>query len=121
MDELINRLLEKINKIKEGIDENVLSFILSSAVNELLNYCHIDVEDWDERMDHTTILMAIDLYNDSMAALKPDEVGQTKSLSEGEFSIQKETTLDVIERMQATRSFVRHYARTLNHFRKMAR
>lgn len=121
MNELIERLRVKFLKLKPDISPDLSGFFIESAINEVLNYCHIDVEDWNERMDHTTILMAIDLYNDSMAALKPDEIGQTKSLSEGEFSIQKETTLEVIERMQSTRSFVRNYARTLNHFRKTAR
>lgn len=121
MNELIERLRSKFLKLKPDISPDLSGFFVESAINEVLNYCHIDVEDWNERMDHTTLLMAVDLYNDSLATLNPEEVGGVKSLSEGEFSIQQETVLEVIERMQGTRSFVRHYARTLNHFRKMAR
>jgi len=103
MNELKNRLLVQLKKLK-GIDGNetddVFLFALETAIYDVLNYCHLDIEDWPEAIDNTTILMTIDLINEASFIFKADASaeGEVKSLTEGDFSISRETKADAYKK-----------------------
>ncbi|MGL9971561.1 phage head-tail connector protein [Enterococcus sp. DIV1420a] len=123
MDELKQRLLEKIKKLK-GIDDtnsdDVFLFAIETAVYDVLNYCHFKVDDWPEALDSTTILMTVDLINETSYSLSAAEAeNEVKSLSEGDFSITKETKAEAFQKMMSVPSFSRNYCRNLNNFRKL--
>lgn len=126
MDELQNRLLAELKKIK-GIDgdgtDDVFLFALKTAIYDVLNYCHIEIEDWPKALDSTTILMTIDLINEASFIFKADAEaeGEVKSLTEGDFSISRETKADAYKKIMSAPSFARNYRRNLNSFRRLAR
>lgn len=125
MKDLTKRLIEKMKKLKGVSDtdsDDVFLFALETAIQDVLNYCHIEIEEWPEALDNTTVLMAIDLINESSYTFNADKAeGETKSLSEGDFSISMETKAEAYQKMMQTPSFARNYARNLNSFRKLAR
>ncbi|EAC8001186.1 hypothetical protein QLI93_001602 [Listeria monocytogenes] len=123
MDELKQRLLEKLKKLK-GINDNksddVFLFALETAIYDVLNYCHFAVEEWPEALDNTTILMTVDLINETSYSFNATEAeAEVKSLSEGDFSITKETAAEAYQKMMSIPSFSRHYKRNLNSYRKL--
>lgn len=127
MNELKNRLLVQLKKLK-GIDGNetddVLLFALETAIYDVLNYCHIEIDDWPEAIDNTTVLMTIDLINEASFIFKADAEsveGEVKSLTEGDFSISRETKADAYKKIMSAPSFSRNYRRNLNRFRRLAR
>lgn len=125
MDVLKARLLEKLNKLKGVTDtksDDVFSFAIETAIFDVLNYCHFGIEDWPLELDNTTILMAIDNINETSFSLSADSVGgEVKSLTEGDFSISKETKAEAYQKIMQAPSFARNYSRTLNSFRRLAR
>ena len=125
MDELVNRLLEKLKKLK-GIDadssDDVFKFALETAVYDVLNYCHIELCDWVSAMDHVVLLMSVDLINETSFTFNADSSeGEVKNLSEGDFSIGKETKAEAYHKMMSAPSFSRNYKRNLNAFRRLSR
>lgn len=125
MDELQARLLEKLKKLKGIADtksDDVFSFAIETAIFDVLNYCHFGIEDWPIELDNTTILMAVDNINETSFSLSADGAeGEVKSLTEGDFSISKETKAEAYQKIMQAPSFARNYSRTLNSFRRLAR
>ncbi|WP_071131361.1 hypothetical protein [Enterococcus timonensis] len=124
MKELADRLLEKLKKLK-GIAESTSSdevfiFAVETAILDILNYCHLGVDEWPDTLDNTAILMSIDLINETAMTLNPDDVAGVKSLTEGDFSITTETKAEVMQKLLSAPSFARKYTRNLNAFRKLA-
>lgn len=125
MDELKERLVEKLKKIK-GLDsdeaDEVLLFAIETAIYDVLNYCHLEIEEWLEDLDNTTILMAIDILNEANYSLNAENVEEdVKELSEGDFKISRETKSDLYKKMASVPSFSKNYRRILNRFRRLAR
>ena len=125
MDELKERLVEKLKKIK-GLDsdeaDEVLLFAIETAIYDVLNYCHLEIEEWLEDLDNTTILMAIDILNEANYSLNAENVeGDVKELNEGDFKISRETKSDLYKKMASVPSFSKNYRRILNRFRRLAR
>ena len=125
MDELVNRLLVKLKQLK-GIDadssDDVFKFALETAVYDVLNYCHIELCDWVPAMDHVVLLMSVDLINETSFTFNADSSeSEVKSLSEGDFSIGKETKAEAYQKMMGAPSFSRNYKRNLNAFRRLSR
>lgn len=120
MGELTATLLEKLKKVK-GISDNesddVFSFAIETAVNDILDYCHI--RELPERLYNTAVLMAIDIINEASIAASVE--GEAKDIKEGDMSITRETKLDVLKAMSELPSFTRNYKRTLNSYRQLAR
>lgn len=121
MEELKERILKKLKKLK-GIDDDgsndVFLFAIETAIQDILNYCHFEIEDWPVALDNTTVLMSIDLINETDFFLKAAEA-EMKSLSEGGFSITKETRAEAYQKMMQLPSFSRSYFRILNQFRRL--
>lgn len=126
MDELLQKLLVKFKKLKGIIDDDkslddAFLFGVETAVNEILLYCHIDM--LPTELYNVAILMAIDAFNEIQFNLGGDHgvESEVKSLTEGDFTISKTTSLEVIQGLSALRtsSFIRNYTRTLNRFRKL--
>lgn len=123
MEDLKTRLLEKLKKLKGIADEksdDVFLFALEAAIYDVLDYCNITVDRWPDALDNKTVLMAIDIINETNFTFNATESeGEVKSLSEGEFSISKETKAEAYQKMMSVPSFSRNYARTLNKYRCM--
>lgn len=123
MKELQKRILDRLKKLK-GIDDeksdDVFLFAVETAIQEILSYCHLDVDDWPVALDNTAVLMAVDLINETSFSLNAAESeGEVKSLSEGDFSIAKETRAEAYQKMIQTPSFARNYSKVLNRFRRL--
>lgn len=119
MNELLQALLEKLKKLKGVSDtqsDDVFLFALETAVDTILNYCHI--EELPQRLENTAILMALDAINEVQATNGQVNDQDVKSLTEGDFSITRVTNLEVAQALQS-QSFIRNYSRTLNSFRKL--
>lgn len=126
MEDLQNRLLEKLKKLKGITDEkadDVLLFALETGIYDVLHYCNLEIDEFPEALDNTTILIAIDLLREGGFLLSEEEQaeGNVKSLKEGDFSIARVTNAEVMDMMNHAPSFSRKYKRNLNHFRKLAR
>ena len=88
----------------------------------MLNYCHFSIEEWPKEIDNTVILMVIDLLNETSLTLNASETeGEVKSLTEGDFSISKETKAEAYQKIMSAPSFSKNYKRTLNNFRRLKR
>lgn len=121
MKELQKRILDRLKKLK-GIDDeksdDVFLFAVETAIQEILSYCHFDVDDWPVALDNTAVLMSVDLINETSFSLNAAEAeGEVKSLAEGDFSIAKETKAEAYQKMMQAPSFARHYFAILNRFR----
>lgn len=126
MEDLTKRLLEKLKQVL-GIDSDekdlVLEFAVETAVMDVLNYCNLDIEEFPPMLDNTTVLIAQDLLREGGYLLSDEERqdGTIKSLSEGDFSIIRETEMEIMQKMISAPSFSRNYFRNLNRFRRLAR
>lgn len=123
MKELQKRIFERLKTLK-GIDgeksDDVFLFAVDTAIQEILSYCHFKIDDWPGSLDNTAVLMAIDLINETSFSLNAAEAeGEVKSLSEGDFSISKETKAEAYQKMMQTPSFARNYSSVLNRFRHL--
>lgn len=123
MKELQKRILDRLKKLK-GIDDeksdDVFLFAVETAIQEILSYCHLDVDDWPVALDNTAVLMAVDLINETSFSLNAAKSeGEVKSLSEGDFSIAKETRFEAYQKMMQAPSFARNYSKVLNRFRRL--
>lgn len=123
MKELQKRILDRLKKLK-GIDDeksdDVFLFAVETAIQEILSYCHLDVGDWPVALDNTAVLMSVDLINETSFSLNAAEAeGEVKSLSEGDFSIAKETKVEAYQKMMQAPSFARNYSKVLNRFRRL--
>ena len=125
MDEIKKRLLEKLKKLKDLNDDTthdeVFLFAIETAIYHVLNYCHIEIEDWLPDLDNTTVLMADDILNEANFLNSDGAEGDVKELTEGDFKISKETQSEVYRRIASSPSFARSYRWVLNRFRKLAR
>ncbi len=123
MKELQKRIFERLKTLK-GIDDeksdDVFLFAVETAIQEILTYCHFEVDDWPDGLDNTAVLMAVDLINETSFSINAAEAeGEVKSLSEGDFSIAKETRADAYQKMMQAPSFARNYSKVLNRFRRL--
>ncbi|RXA60325.1 hypothetical protein EQ871_14700 [Enterococcus casseliflavus] len=123
MKELQKRILDRLKKLK-GIDDeksdDVFLFAVDTAIQEILSYCHCEVDDWPIALDNTAVLMSIDLINETSFSFNAAEAeGEVKSLSEGDFSIAKETKAEAYQKMMQAPSFARNYSTILNRFRRL--
>lgn len=127
MDELKKRLADEIKKLKGIADtelDDVFSFAIDTAIFDVLNYCHIEVADWPEALDNTAVMMAIDVVNMTCfaSALQSDDAGgDVRTLTEGDFTISKETKAEAYQKIMTAPSFAKNYRRNLNRFRRTAR
>lgn len=127
MEDLKKELLKKL-KLQKGIIEtdtsqdDVFLFALETAIFEILGYCNLEFDEWPEQLNNTVVLMAIDYLNEAeIINLVAANEGEVKSLTEGDFSISKETRAESFQKMQQSAGFARNYLRILNRYRKLAR
>lgn len=127
MDELKKRLADKLKELKGITDtelDDVFSFAIDTAIFDVLNYCHIEVTEWPEALDNTAVMMAVDVVNVTSfaSALQSDDAGgDVRTLTEGDFSISKETKAEAYQKIMTAPSFAKNYRRNLNRFRRTAR
>lgn len=122
MDGLKNKLLTKYKQLKniDGTElDGIFSFAIETAIYEILSYCHIRVDEWSEALDNTAVLIASDLVAESKAMASAGD--GVKSLTEGDFTIAKESQVEALVKLTASKSFTRNYYRVLNRYRKLAR
>ena len=123
MEELQNKLLEKLKELK-GVDDDksddVFLFAIETSINDVLIYCNVGIDEWPVGLNNTVIMMAIDLINESSYSFNADaSEGEVKSLTEGDFSISKETKAEAYQKMASAPTFSRNYRRKLNAFRRL--
>lgn len=123
MEELQNKLLEKLKELK-GVDDDksddVFLFAIETSINDVLIYCNVGIDEWPVGLNNTVIMMAIDLINESSYSFNADaSEGEVKSLTEGDFSISKETKADAYQKMMSAPTFSKNYRRKLNAFRRL--
>lgn len=122
MDALKGMLLAKLKKLK-GIDDNssddVFSFAIETALYDVLNYCNLTEDDFPVGLHNTVVLMSIDLLNETNFSLNATKEGEVKALTEGDFSISRETKAEAYQKMASVPSFTKNYKRNLNSFRKL--
>lgn len=123
MEELQNKLLEKLKELK-GVDDDKLDdvflFAIEISINDVLIYCNVGIDEWPVGLNNTVIMMAIDLINESSYSFNADaSEGEVKSLTEGDFSISKETKAEAYQKMTSAPTFSRNYRRKLNAFRRL--
>lgn len=128
MEDLVAELLERLKKVKgiKGIkgedSDNILSFALETTVQTILNYCHFSAEEWPSDLNTTAIFMAVDVLNEVNLTFNEESFnGDTKSLTEGDFTIARETKAEAYQKIMGAPSFIRNYLRTLNSFRRLQR
>ena len=122
MDALKGKLLTKYKQLKniDGTElDGIFSFAIETAIYEILSYCHIRVDEWSEALDNTAVLIASDLVAESKAMASAGD--GVKSLTEGDFTIVKESQVEALVKLTAGKSFTRNYYRVLNRYRKLAR
>lgn len=123
METLKEELFERLKTLKGIGDEksdDVFLFAIETSINDVLIYCNVSIDDWPSGLNNTVIMMAIDLINESSYSFNADvSEGEVKSLTEGDFSISKETKAEAYQKMMTVKSFARNYKRNLNAFRKL--
>ncbi|MBE9390016.1 hypothetical protein [Vagococcus salmoninarum] len=123
MDALQDKMLTKLKLLKGITDDkldDIFKFSIETALSDVLTYCHLSVEDFPELLISTVILMAIDLINETTLTVNADvSEGEVKSLTEGDFSITKETKAEAYQKIMKAPSFAKNYKRQLNAFRKL--
>ncbi|MET1928420.1 hypothetical protein ABXM71_09025 [Enterococcus faecium] len=109
--------LLKIPSDQSDLDE-VLKFALETEIMDVLNYCNLEDLPW--QLENTVIMMTKDLVEATQLSLSADEVseGQVKSITEGDFSITKATSAEMMAAMVNVSSFSQNYEDRLNSFRK---
>lgn len=121
MEELQERITQKFYQIKPIESSPVIDFAIETAIHDILSYCHIEVEEFPQALDNTAVLIAIDLLNEGGFLLSDEQLsdGSVKSLTEGDFSISRQTEAERMQMMLNSQSFARKYARFLNAYRKI--
>lgn len=123
MDALQEKMLTKLKLLKGITDDkldDIFKFSIETALSDVLTYCHLSVDDFPELLISTVILMAIDLINETTLTVNADvSEGDVKSLTEGDFSMTKETKAEAYQKIMMAPSFAKNYKRQLNAFRKL--
>ena len=123
MDELLTALLIKFKRMKGITDtesDDVFLFALETAVQDVLIYCNLTLDEFPILLDNTVVLMAWDIFTQtSLLNADSEALGETKSHSEGDFSYTRETKAEVIEKIMNSNSIAKNYKRYLNAYRKM--
>lgn len=123
MEELKEKLVQKFKILKpfEDDKQDVVEFAIETAIYDVMNFCHFEIEDFPEQLYHTTVLIALELVNQDGYLLSPEEVEEASvtSLSEGDFSIGKVSKADIMQKIISAPSFSRKYAKNLVRFRRL--
>lgn len=101
-------------------DQLRVEFILNAVVDYILSYCHLDK--LPDKLVNVAILMATDALIDlNMQTKAPDQLGEAKSLTEGDFTIQAFTLADMTAAMAglSSKSYLKKYYKQLNACRKL--
>ena len=96
--------------VSPEIDEFRVTFILNAVVDYILNYCHLD--ELPDKLVNVAILMATDALIDlNLQTNAPDQLGEAKSLTEGDFTIQAFTLADMTAAMAglSSKSYLKKY------------
>ena len=123
IDEVKNLVIEKIKDLR-GIDDTtqdaLLDFSAMSVINAILNYCHLEEDDFPYRLIEVAVNMSLDLLNEG-GLLADSSIGDdVKSIKEGDMQITRATAIEKINARKANPVFIRSYGSQLNAFRKLA-
>lgn len=125
MNDIKERLLTKYKKLYEVDDsfDDVIDFSVETVVQDILIYCNLEEKDYPVQLDNTALLMIKDLLDETNMLLTSEEQADAsiKSLTEGDFTITRETKAEAVQKMSQADSFCKKYTRYLNRFRKIAR
>lgn len=127
MNDLLLLLLGKL-KQQKGIDPDnhdqdaKLQFILERLVWEVLEYCHLTLDEFPLPIINVIVQMALDVMNeqDALDQAKAGGGNVTK-LTEGDFSISMNSVSDVYTQLIQSPSFIRNYKQVLNRYRRFKR
>lgn len=114
-------MLDKLKLlVSPDADEVRLTFILEAVVDYILTYCHLD--QLPEKLVRAAVLMAADTYTTlTLQANAPEQLGEAKSLTEGDFAIQSFSLSDMTAALASLSSmgFIKKYYKQLNACRKL--
>lgn len=106
--------------VSVGADEVRLTFILEAVVDYILTYCHLD--ELPTKLMRVAVLMAADTYTTlTLQANAPEQLGEPKSLTEGDFTIQSFSLSDMTAALASLSSqgFIKKYYKQLNACRRL--
>ena len=106
--------------VEHEADQLRVEFILNAVVDYILNYCHLDK--LPDKLVNVAILIATDALIDlNLQTNAPDQLGEAKSLTEGDFTIQAFTLADMTAAMASlsSKSYLKKYYKQLNACRKL--
>lgn len=128
MEQIVEQLIPKLKGLL-GADVKVtdeqLVFALEATIETILAYCHLDVVEWPIGLNNTAVLMTIDTLNENARNLVivnagNDDVGEVKSITEGDFRIEHQSKTDFYKAMTSIApTMTRNYAMKLNNYRKL--
>lgn len=126
MGELKADILKRL-KIIKGIDsedsdrDDVFLLAIESAIFEVLSYCHLLLNDWSDELNNTVVFMALDILHElSFTGDIENAEGGVKSITEGDFTISKETEIEAYKQINQLGSVTGSYKKVLNRYRKLA-
>lgn len=126
MGELKADILERLKTIK-GIDsensdrDDVFLLAIESAIFEVSSYCHLLLSEWKDELNNTVVFMALDILNElSFTGDIENAEGGVKSITEGDFTITKETKIEAYKQINQLGSVAGSYKKVLNRYRKLA-
>ncbi|MBP3037981.1 hypothetical protein J9303_00470 [Bacillaceae bacterium Marseille-Q3522] len=122
MDQLKQRLLEKLKKIKKLADDTfdtVLDFALQQAIDDVLIYCHI--EEIPAVFESTLLSMSLDILNEGGFLLSDEQAadGRVKAIKEGDTQVTMMTEAEIYQAIASMPSFAKRYKSKLNVYRKL--
>ncbi|MFS1193757.1 hypothetical protein [Enterococcus lactis] len=123
LQKLIQKLLPKLKQLlkipsDDTKTDEILNFALETEIFDALNYCNL--QELPLELENTVVMMARDLLESTQLLLSTEEMneGRIKSITEGDFTITKSTSGELIAAMMKSPSFSQNYEDRLNSFRK---
>ncbi|WP_022795768.1 hypothetical protein [Bavariicoccus seileri] len=123
IDEVKNVVIEKIKElrgIEDATQDTLLDFSAISAINAILNYCHLEEDEFPYRLIEVAVNMSLDLLNEGGLLADSSTGDDVKSIKEGDMQITRATAIEKITARKANPAFIRLYSNQLNSFRKLA-
>ena len=125
MEDLKALLLAKLKTLK-GVDDDkqdtVYLFAIELAVETLLAFCNLDVDEWPVGLNATAVLMAMDSLSSISLSVQGDTGdGDITGMTEGDFKIERESRATTLSKLASLdKSLPDKYKRIAYRYRKLA-